>query len=96
MEDNKSLNLTGVYLDDVDMAADEGLTNEFVKTLISGGIDRREVLTGGGKYGVLNSSPFSEQASAYLRDNDMHRALNEMGAPDFDDPPDDYELPFEE
>lgn len=94
--ENNSLNLTGVYLDDIGMASEEDLTQRFVNTLISGGIDRREILTGGGKYGVLNSSPFSEQASAYLRDNNIHSALKEMGCDIPDDPPDDYDLPFEE
>jgi hypothetical protein len=79
---NNGLNFTGVTLDDNGMAKDPELLRKFVAVMIAAQFDRQE--RSEDTYGSPPDGPFSERASATLRDND---------SPRFDDGstiPDDY------
>ena len=87
---NNNLHYTGLSLDDQGdrdlgippMAKDISLDLDFIKVLAGGGIDRQEA--GDDTYGTPPDGPFSERASAVLRDN--HTPRYEDGSPIPDEP----------
>lgn len=97
---NNSLSLTGFYLDDqgapetaiLPRVPDADLDRMLVKVLMDAGLDRHEMSSSWGQeswasdsYGTPADSPFSERASALLRDNTPADAMYYRMVPFSDD-----------